>query len=407
MPGGSTTEQTSSQNTSESGTQSGFATGTQSQNQNAQTGPWSASEPLLRNIMGQLGGFSTGVTPGQSEALAGMESAAGALPNFGDDATGVVRNFMGSQPKYDGMLTGALGDYEGGLSPYLSDSFLDPMSTPGFSDALKGIQGNITNQINSQFAAAGRDLSPGNTTALAEGLMSGSAPMLLEQYNRNMGTQRGAQDALLSARGGYAGMLSDMDQTALGNQAQGVSMAGSVPGLYMNPSAAQFDVANTGYGLPYQNLGMLQGLALPVAGMGTSSTGSSMGSTSGTTGGNFSSTGTQTGKQTNTKNTDPWANIIGGVVGGVGLASKMGMFSDENLKENKYQVGMLYDGSPVWSYNYIGDETPRIGLMAQEVEQSTPEAVGEVMGFKTVDYGVATERARAIGGMLDDLDMAA
>ncbi len=51
---------------------------------------------------------------------------------------------------------------------------------------------------------------------------------------------------------------------------------------------------------------------------------------------------------------------------------------------------------------------PRIGLIAQDIEQRRPDAVQEFPGtdIKMVDYGKATERARMIG-MLADMNMAA
>lgn len=76
------------------------------------------------------------------------------------------------------------------------------------------------------------------------------------------------------------------------------------------------------------------------------------------------------------------------------------MFSDPKVKENKARVGELYDGTPVWSYNYIGDHIPRIGLMANEVR---PDAVYDIGGVKAVNYHTATEDARAIGGILGNL----
>src|SRR5882757_8984018 len=42
---------------------------------------------------------------------------------------------------------------------------------------------------------------------------------------------------------------------------------------------------------------------------------------------------------------------LGNVAGGAADAAFM--FSDENVKENKDEVGSLYDGTPVYSYNYI------------------------------------------------------
>ena len=68
--------------------------------------------------------------------------------------------------------------------------------------------------------------------------------------------------------------------------------------------------------------------------------------------------------------------------------------SDERVKDDIEPVGELFDRTPVYSYRYKGDPTPHIGVMAQEVEQDTPEAVHEIGGIKYVDYNKATERSR-------------
>jgi len=88
---------------------------------------------------------------------------------------------------------------------------------------------------------------------------------------------------------------------------------------------------------------------------------------------------------------------LGGLMAEVGPEAALaafGMFSDERLKEGIVPVGSLVDDTPVYSYRYKGDPTPRIGLMAQDVEKDTPEAVGELGGFKVVNYDKATERSR-------------
>lgn len=69
--------------------------------------------------------------------------------------------------------------------------------------------------------------------------------------------------------------------------------------------------------------------------------------------------------------------------------------SDERLKDDIEPVGELYDGQPVYKYRYKWDDPgmTRIGLMAQDVEETNPDAVFEIDGFKMVDYGRATNRA--------------
>lgn len=64
------------------------------------------------------------------------------------------------------------------------------------------------------------------------------------------------------------------------------------------------------------------------------------------------------------------------------------IFSDERLKEDIKRVGETDEGLDVYTYKYKFDptKTTHMGIMAQDLELVHPEAVGEVAGFKTVDY---------------------
>ena len=75
-------------------------------------------------------------------------------------------------------------------------------------------------------------------------------------------------------------------------------------------------------------------------------------------------------------------------------------FSDERMKENIKPIGETFDGQTIYKYNYKGEPGTQIGLIAQEVEQRKPEAVGMAGGMKTVDYDRATEEAGGIGKAL-------
>ena len=73
---------------------------------------------------------------------------------------------------------------------------------------------------------------------------------------------------------------------------------------------------------------------------------------------------------------------------GIGqIASIASMFSDVRVKENIAPTGKTYRGHNVYDFNYIGDDNRYRGVMAQEVEQTRPDAVGEVNGIKYVNYG--------------------
>lgn len=61
--------------------------------------------------------------------------------------------------------------------------------------------------------------------------------------------------------------------------------------------------------------------------------------------------------------------------------------SDERLKTNITPVGKNRDGLTVYQYMYKDGSGPFIGVMAQEVAEVKPEALGPVVnGYMTVDY---------------------
>ena len=64
----------------------------------------------------------------------------------------------------------------------------------------------------------------------------------------------------------------------------------------------------------------------------------------------------------------------------------MGSISDVRAKENITPVGK-YKGMNVYDFNYKWSPERHRGLMAQEVEQVKPEAVGDINGLKYIDYG--------------------
>jgi endosialidase-like protein len=59
--------------------------------------------------------------------------------------------------------------------------------------------------------------------------------------------------------------------------------------------------------------------------------------------------------------------------------------SDEQLKENIIPRG-TENGWPIYEFNYIGQPQKYIGVMAQEVAKTMPEAVKEIDGYLAVDY---------------------
>lgn len=67
-------------------------------------------------------------------------------------------------------------------------------------------------------------------------------------------------------------------------------------------------------------------------------------------------------------------------------AQLAGMFSDRRVKENIKLVGKTDGGLNIYTYNYIWGGPTQMGVMAQELEEVNPSAVGEIDGVKIVDY---------------------
>ena len=95
----------------------------------------------------------------------------------------------------------------------------------------------------------------------------------------------------------------------------------------------------------------------------------------------------------------------GAAAAGEGMAGALeglaALFSDERVKENKRVIGKTFDGQHIYAFNYKGHPATQIGLMAQEVERTHPEAVGEQNGVKTVRYDQATHDAAKRGRFAD------
>jgi len=283
----------------------GQTTTTQSSSQQSQTQPWAAAQPQLQRLLGNLGNIDTGVSPAQSAAAGALNSAAQNLPSFAPQITNTANTLLGGGQSFGGVLSDAYRNLQGTLAPLTDPARLNPFNTPGFSDAVNTLKSDITNQVNDQFAAAGRDLSPGNSYALARGLAAGIAPTIASQSNANASNQLAAANALFGAGNTTASGLTGFAQTQLGNQLQGAGLAGQIPGLLLSPAQAQLVAANAAHSLPLQNLAPFESLLTPLAALGSQTSGTSQGTT--------------------TQSVPLSQQIIGGAIGGLGLLNGFGL----------------------------------------------------------------------------------
>lgn len=342
----------------------GPSTTTQAQTQQSVSNPWAPATGNLQGLLNQLGAISPTASPTQTAALNKIQSNANSAPDYTNPANGFLSSmFTNAGPA--GTVANANNDLTSELTPYANGSMV------GNNKALQGqldVAGNdVQNQIEGQFAAAGRPVGTNadSAQAIARGVTQAQAPIIAGQYNQDVANQMGAANSL------FGGTVTGANtQGALGSAALGGAQ--QIPTIMnQNPTTA-FNAATTQQQIP---LGLLQQL--------TSMTGGIAG-----LGGQVSGSGTQNTQQQQ----NPMSTLLGAGIAGASL------LSDERAKEDIRPIGMLNDGQLIHRYRYKADPAGRthIGLLAQEVENWHPEAVSEVGGVKFVDYSRATADASSM-----------
>src|SRR5690349_9248994 len=101
--------------------------------QNTISNPWAPTQPLLNNILQQLGSQGTAVTGNQGQAIGALEGAASGLPNFGGAGANIANQYLSGNANQG--VAGALGNLQGNLSGIANPANLNPLNTPGLSQA--------------------------------------------------------------------------------------------------------------------------------------------------------------------------------------------------------------------------------------------------------------------------------
>ncbi|SFM62567.1 tail fiber domain-containing protein [Methylobacterium pseudosasicola] len=263
-----------------------------------------------------------------------------------------------------------------------------------------GLGQSITNDIsnvqntNNQNRLAGAGIGQAQQAAQA-----GVLGQVLDgdEFNSNLGVTKaqgfiGAGQQGTSAANQAAGLLPSVDALRYAP----ASNLLQVGGLQQQQNQAGLDAAQQYFQdtqtVPWQALGQYAAYPLAVGSQG-------------------GQTVTQGTSQTKTSGVSPLQSILGlgtsllglgtgagnSTLGGTLLGGLFG--SDERLKEDIRPVGELHDGQPVYAYRYKGDPRTQIGLLAHEVAEKNPDAVGPIgLGdLLGVDYGKATDKSAQMG----------
>ena len=286
-------------------------------------------------------------------------------------------------------MLAAIGAAQGGANTANTDL------TSATANAVAPLQQNLTtaNQgVTGLGNALGLNGAAGNQSALAQLETTPGYQFTLGQGNNQ-----------INAAGAANGTLNSGNQlTALQNYGSGLAQQNY--GNYVNQLQPYLGASNSaaqGISGAYQNLGNQQ------AGVQNNLINTEVGALTGAGNANASAS---------LANQNQAQSLLGGAAKGIGgllssptsgtignsLLTGLGsIFSDERLKDEIEPVGALYDGQEIYRYRYKGDDTTRIGLMAQDVENLFPDAVREFSGYKAVNYKDATDFAAQLGGLLE------
>lgn len=314
----------------------------------------------------------------QKAGIANISGAQGTAQPYYDEASGYARTGASA------IDPSAIQRYQ---NPY-QQSVVD--ATQAQFNQQNAVQ---QNQLRGNAAAKGA--LGGNRVGIMEAALAGNQQRAQNPVIANLYSS-GYDKSLAAAQGDRTAAQQGASTFGqLGTAAQNAAISGGQAQLAAGQTEQTTDQAKltADYGqfqqeqaFPYAQASYLASTGTPVV--------SSMGGTT---------TGSGTG--TTETSTNPWSQVLGLGLTAAGAFSK----SDKDVKADRRQIGVTFDGQPIWRFRYKGDPTMRIGLMAQDVEKVHPEAVGELNGVKMVDYRAATEdaagREYADGGVVSFIDV--
>lgn len=259
----------------------------------------------------------------------------------------------------------------------------------GRRDKLSGLQDTMVEDARTFNTEAKREELAGQAAADVSQAYTGAqrtqaAEMARMGINPASGKYGAANNALVAATGLAAAQAKNGARTAARAEGRALTDRASnvlagYPGMGMQTTAA-----TAGFGASGQNIASM-GLAGLNSGYGQA------GGMAGQMGSNAANMwGQQANYHANMQSGDTVGGILGGVGGFVGGLAKTGIFSDRRLKHDISAAGVddrtglnLYQ----FSYRYDAQGSRYIGVMADEVQKSFPDAVSEdESGYMRVDY---------------------
>lgn len=248
-----------------------------------QSDPWDEVTPYLKDWLGKVGstgaGGGVGATSGQAAAFDELKANAG-NPMAGDIA-GLARDQLATGDN-TGMARDGYTDLQRRLRGTADGSNLDLSKNTYLQNLLTQVGDDAQNRVNASFAAAGRDFSGANQGAVARGVTSAQAPLLLDMFNKEQGRTDAAARDLFSASGQTAGTIAQLDKSRSDLRTQGVETSKAAMEARDSGANTRLKLEQQLKDLPYQDLAQLAQLLFPAAQLGGQSSGTGTSTTKGT-----------------------------------------------------------------------------------------------------------------------------
>lgn len=277
-----------------------------------------------------MGLSSQKTTTGPSkQAMPYLQAGSSALQSVYDANKGNVAeigsDLMGQYRRFSDSVTN--NPTLGAARRFTADTInSDPASNPQLDNIINTSNNDIMDRINAIFSRAGQTRSSRQIGEVAKQLSANESGLRYNDWN-----------------------------TGMDRKAQAVQQAIAMGGLDNQTSAALTALAEGAATTPYLGAQILsQGL------------------------------GNLWGNSTTTKQ----GSNIGQMLLSAGATAGAAALSDRRVKADIRKLGELSDGLGVYSYRYKWENKPQIGVMADEVADLRPWALGpEIGGFMTVNYG--------------------
>lgn len=332
------------------------------------------AEPLADTPYQEYGGERVaGFTPDQLAAFQGVRDAQGAFQPYLDQATGYAT--LGASP----IDEASIARYQNPFQQQVIDATMADFGTQN-ARQLSEVRGN----------AAARGALGGNRVAVAESLAQEQqnrtqAPIIANLRSQGWNSALNAAQADRAAAGQGAYTFGSLGGQALSSSLTGANalfgMGGQQQALDQAGLNVPYQYFQEGRAYPFQTTSWLSQIATGL--------GSNMGGTS--------------------TSTSPAPSPLNAIIGAAGTAAGAYMMSDERAKDNVIPIGEMFDGTPIYRFNYKGSDKTEVGVMAQDVERRDPDAVARGPGgLRMVNYDRATAPSAmqgefARGGAVDEI----